>query len=110
MRYVYREDGPGVVSVDVTSQESGPGGGSGFVMDEAGHIVTNPYMETGVPGVYAAGDIRAQLARQVTTAVGDATTAAIAAEKYIEALAERPEDPQPLLRAAEAAVAGAGYP
>lgn len=54
--------------------------------DNGGHIITNALMETGVPGLYAAGDIRAQLARQVTTAVGDATTAAIAAEKYIEAL------------------------
>jgi thioredoxin reductase (NADPH) len=78
--------------------------------DIGGHIRTNEFMETGVPGVYAAGDVRAQLARQVTTAVGDATTAAIAAEKYIEARAERPQDPQPLLRAAEAAVANAGYP
>jgi thioredoxin reductase (NADPH) len=78
--------------------------------DSGGHIVTNMYMETGVPGLYAAGDIRAQLARQVTTAVGDATTAALAAEKYIEALNERPFDPEPLKEAAEAAIAGAGYP
>jgi thioredoxin reductase (NADPH) len=78
--------------------------------DGGGHIVTNMYMETGVPGLYAAGDIRAQLARQVTTAVGDATTAALAAEKYIEALDERPADPEPLKEAAEAAIAGAGYP
>jgi thioredoxin reductase (NADPH) len=41
-------------------------------------------METRVPGLYAAGDVRTQLARQITTAVGDATTAAIAAEQYIE--------------------------
>jgi thioredoxin reductase (NADPH) len=78
--------------------------------DGGGHIVTNMYMETGVPGLYAAGDVRAQLARQVTTAVGDATTAALAAEKYIEALNERPFDPEPLKEAAEAAIAGAGYP
>jgi hypothetical protein len=38
VRDVYREDGPGVVSVDVTSQDTGPGGGSGFVLDEGGHI------------------------------------------------------------------------
>jgi thioredoxin reductase (NADPH) len=76
--------------------------------DAGGHIVTNQLMETGVPGIYAAGDIRQQLARQVTTAVGDATTAAIAAEKYIEALHEAPEDPEPLpeQRAAVAATAG----
>ena len=58
--------------------------------DAGGHILTNMFMETAEPGIYAAGDIRAQLARQVTTAVGDATTAAIAAEKYIEALNEMP--------------------
>lgn len=77
--------------------------------DGGGYIITNMYMETGVPGIYAAGDIRAQLARQVTTAVGDATTAAIASEKYIEALDEQPEDPEPLKEAAQAAASVAGY-
>ncbi|HEV2122619.1 MAG TPA: hypothetical protein VGW38_07575, partial [Chloroflexota bacterium] len=72
-------------------------------------IITNQYMDTGIPGIYAAGDIRAQLARQVTTAVGDATTAAIAAEKYIEALGEMPENPEPLKEAMEEAVAVSGY-
>ena len=79
-------------------------------LDASGHVLTNALMETGVPGLYAAGDIRAQLARQVTTAVGDATTAALAAEKYIEALDEAPRDPEPLKEAATAAVALAGYP
>jgi thioredoxin reductase (NADPH) len=78
--------------------------------DAGGHILTNQLMETGIPGIYAAGDIRAQLARQVTTAVGDATTAAIAAEKYIEALRDAPAGPEPLAQAAEAAIAKAGYP
>jgi thioredoxin reductase (NADPH) len=78
--------------------------------DAGGHILTNQLMETGIPGIYAAGDIRAQLARQVTTAVGDATTAAIAAEKYIEALRDAPADPESLAQAAEAAIAKAGYP
>ncbi len=59
---------------------------TGVTMDHGGHVITNALMETGVAGIYAAGDVRAQLARQVTTAVGDATTAAIAAEKYIESL------------------------
>jgi len=36
--------------------------------------------------VYAAGDTRAQLAKQITTAVGDATTAVLHAERYIEEL------------------------
>ncbi len=78
--------------------------GTGVPVDSGGHILTNQLMETGVPGIYAAGDIRAQLARQVTTAVGDATTAAIAAEKYIEALNEQPLAPEPLASAAVEAV------
>jgi len=41
-------------------------------------------METSVKGIFAAGDLRAQLTRQITTAVGDGTTAAIAAQHYIE--------------------------
>jgi len=52
--------------------------------DEQGFLITNERMETGIPGLYAAGDVRSQLARQITTAVGDATTAAIAAEQWIE--------------------------
>ncbi len=76
----------------------------GIKLDNAGHVFTNQLMETGVPGIYAAGDIRVQLARQITTAVGDATTAAIAAEKYIEALNEQPQEPGSLQAAATAAV------
>jgi thioredoxin reductase (NADPH) len=45
-------------------------------------------MQTSIPGLFAAGDLRSQLTRQVTTAVGDATTAAIAVEKYLKARAE----------------------
>ena len=53
--------------------------------DAAGYYVTNPLtMETSVPGIFAAGDVRSQLTRQVTTAVGDATTATIAATKWVE--------------------------
>ena len=51
--------------------------------DAAGYLVTDDRMMTSVPGLFAAGDLRAQLTRQVTTAVGDATTAAIAVEKYL---------------------------
>jgi len=52
--------------------------------DENGYILTNERMETSIPGIFACGDVRAQLVRQITNAVGDATTAAVAAEKYIE--------------------------
>lgn len=60
--------------------------------DPLGFIITNEKMETSMPGVFAAGDVRSQYVRQITNAVGDATTAAIAATRYIEALetAEQP--------------------
>lgn len=54
-----------------------------FEHDASGYIVTNDRMETSIPGLFAAGDLRVQLTRQVTTAVGDATTAAIAVEKFL---------------------------
>jgi thioredoxin reductase (NADPH) len=55
-------------------------------LDDSGHIVTNQKMETAVPGIFAAGDVRSQFVRQVTNAVGDATTAALAAHAYVESL------------------------
>ena len=54
--------------------------------DEMGYLRTDTNMQTTIPGMFASGDVRSQLTRQVTTAVGDATTAAIAAEKYLKAL------------------------
>lgn len=54
-----------------------------FDHDASGYIITNDRMETSIPGLFAAGDLRVQLTRQVTTAVGDATTAAIAVEKFL---------------------------
>jgi thioredoxin reductase (NADPH) len=57
--------------------------------DEGGYIITDERMQTSVPGIFACGDVRSQLVRQVTNAVGDGTTAAVAAEKYIETLEDR---------------------
>jgi thioredoxin reductase (NADPH) len=54
-----------------------------FAHDAAGYMLTDDRMMTSIPGLFAAGDVRAQLTRQITTAVGDATTAAIAVEKYL---------------------------
>jgi thioredoxin reductase (NADPH) len=54
--------------------------------DPTGYLITDQYMRTSIPGVYAVGDTRAQLAKQITTAVGDATTAVLHAERYIEDL------------------------
>ena len=53
--------------------------------DAAGYLLTDTNMQTSIPGLFAAGDVRVQLTRQVTTAVGDATTAAIAVEKFLTA-------------------------
>ncbi len=57
--------------------------------DPAGYLITDSKMMTSIPGLFAAGDVRSQLTRQITTAVGDATTAAIAVEKYLAELRER---------------------
>jgi len=58
---------------------------SGMVaLDEQGFIITNENLETSVPGIFAAGDVRKKLLRQLSTAVGDGATAAFAAEKYLE--------------------------
>lgn len=61
--------------------------------DEMGYVRTDPNMETSMKGLFAAGDLRAQLTRQVTTAAGDGTTAAIAAEKYLKALKDEASVP-----------------
>jgi len=53
--------------------------------DAGGYYLADPMtMMTNVPGIFAAGDVRSQLTRQITTAVGDATTATIAASKWVE--------------------------
>jgi thioredoxin reductase (NADPH) len=51
--------------------------------DPNGYLITDDRMMTSIPGLFAAGDLRVQLTRQITTAVGDATTAAIAVEKFL---------------------------
>ena len=54
--------------------------------DAAGYLVTDRNMQTSVEGIWAVGDVRAQLTKQIATAVGDGTTAAVAASQYITAL------------------------
>lgn len=61
---------------------------SGFLkgllkLDEGGHVPVNEWMETELPGVFAAGDLRWRSARQVISAAGDGATAAIAADRYL---------------------------
>lgn len=60
--------------------------GAGLNIDRYGYIITDQEMRTGMPGVFAAGDVRQKDIRQVATAVGDGTIAAMQAEKYIAEL------------------------
>ena len=56
-------------------------------LDENGFVMTDNDMQTSVPGVFAAGDIRSKAFRQIATAVGEGAAASFSAEKYIESLA-----------------------
>lgn len=58
-------------------------------MDRYGYILTNENMETNIKGVYAAGDLRPKLLRQVVTAVADGAIAATDAERYVASQKER---------------------
>jgi thioredoxin reductase (NADPH) len=55
-------------------------------LDPRGYIITDENMQTSFPGLFAAGDVRKKLLRQVVTAVADGAVAAVAAEKYVEEL------------------------
>jgi len=55
-------------------------------LDANGFVVTDDNMQTSVPGVFAAGDIRSKMFRQISTAVGEGATASYAIEKYLEGL------------------------
>src|SRR5699024_7405123 len=52
------------------------------IVDEEGYIPSNENMETSVPGVYSAGDIRVKDLRQIVTATGDGSIAAEQAQKF----------------------------
>jgi thioredoxin reductase (NADPH) len=53
-------------------------------MDEGGYVITNENCETSAKGIFAVGDCRKKLLRQIATAVGDGATAAFATEKFLE--------------------------
>ncbi len=58
-------------------------------MDDHGYLVTDERMRTNVPGVFAAGEIRDPVFRQIITSAGDGCKAAIEAERYLTGLEDR---------------------
>ena len=58
-------------------------------LDDHGYVVTHGYLETSVPGVYAAGDLRAKNLRQVVTATADGAIAAVELERYAKRMSEK---------------------
>jgi thioredoxin reductase (NADPH) len=58
-------------------------------LDDYGYVVTHGYLETSVPGVYAAGDLRAKNLRQVVTAPADGAIAAVELERYAKRMSEK---------------------
>ena len=58
-------------------------------LDDYGYVVTQGYLETSEPGVYAAGDLRAKNLRQVVTATADGAIAAVELERYAKRMSEK---------------------
>src|SRR5690554_207177 len=56
------------------------------ILDEWGYILTDEFMATSIPGVYAAGDVRAASLRQIVNAASDGAAAAMKAYEYLETL------------------------
>lgn len=55
-----------------------------ITLDENGYIITDDKMKTSLDGIFACGDVRKKILRQVVTATGDGATASISAQNYIE--------------------------
>lgn len=56
---------------------------AGLTLDKAGHIPVNPWMETEIPGVFAAGEIRQHSIKHIAAVIGDGVTAAAGAARYL---------------------------
>lgn len=57
---------------------------SGVTLDEIGMVVTDGLLQTSVPGVFAAGDVRSGATMQIASATGEGATAAMTIRKYLE--------------------------
>ncbi|MBE0479693.1 MAG: thioredoxin-disulfide reductase [Dehalococcoidia bacterium] len=80
-----------ILAVDGVFIAVGSKPGTGYLagllaLSEDGSIAVNANMETSVPGIFAAGDIRSESCHQVAAAVGDGVCAAMAAQKYLIAV------------------------
>ncbi|KGL43373.1 thioredoxin-disulfide reductase [Listeria sp. SHR_NRA_18] len=58
------------------------------ILDDEGYVITDEEMETSIPGIFAAGDVRVKSLRQVVTATGDGGLAGQNAQKFVEELKE----------------------
>lgn len=57
---------------------------SGIELDDVGMVITNNELETNMPGVFAAGDVRSGATMQIASATGEGATAALSLRKYLE--------------------------
>ena len=62
-------------------------------LDRYGFVVTNPNLETSLPGVFAAGDCRVGSTKQIAGAVGEGATAALMVREYLERTGEKARTP-----------------
>ncbi|WP_024627524.1 FAD-dependent oxidoreductase [Bifidobacterium sp. A11] len=58
-------------------------------LDDHGYVLTHGYLETSVPGIYAAGDLRVKNLRQVITATSDGAVAAVELERYASNMSDK---------------------
>ena len=58
-------------------------------LDDHGYVLTHDYLETSVPGIYAAGDLRVKNLRQVITATADGAVAAVELERYASNMSDK---------------------
>lgn len=61
------------------------------ITNKLGYVTTNEDMETAIPGIFAAGDVREKELRQIVTATGDGSIAAQSAQKYVEEVKAKPK-------------------